>query len=69
MSGRRCGVMAKKNEVLENSCLHNAMVLCIKRDCFRCGWNPAVEEKRKEKLKKGAVRNVLQQVPKLWRES
>ena len=33
-------------------CKHNRRINCVSgADCNKCGWNPAVTEKRKERLK------------------
>ena len=34
----------------ERQCVFNPGVLCEDNKCQNCGWNPAVEEKRKEAL-------------------
>ena len=35
------------------SCIYNKEVLCLDDDCESCGWNPKVEQKRKEALAYG----------------
>ena len=43
----------KKNLVKEHGryvCPHNEECRCRSRDCWRCGWNPKVAEKRRAKL-------------------
>ena len=35
------------------SCVHNNGVLCEDHKCGNCGWNPEVEQKRKEDLAYG----------------
>lgn len=30
------------------TCVHNDEVICLMRNCSACGWNPEVEQKRKE---------------------
>ena len=50
------------NYVFSNSvvCPYNAAVECGKeRNCAKCGWNPAVEQKRKSRVK---------QMGTVWRE-
>ena len=32
------------------SCIHNREIRCEVHKCSTCGWNPAVEKKRKEAL-------------------
>ena len=32
------------------SCIHNREVQCVDHKCGRCGWNPKVEQKRKEAM-------------------
>ena len=40
-----------KKDSQRNSCPHNQAVECDDRYyCFKCGWNPAVEQRRKELL-------------------
>ena len=34
-------------------CPYNPGCHCAKMDCYRCGWNPKVEEARKEKMHNG----------------
>ena len=34
----------------EAECKYNDGVLCARRKCEKCGWNPEVEKARKEKL-------------------
>lgn len=34
-------------------CTYNKEVLCLDDDCASCGWNPRVEQKRKEALAYG----------------
>lgn len=34
------------------SCPHNDGVRCDKRNCYNCGWNPKVHEKRLEQFQK-----------------
>ena len=35
----------------KQSCPHNIGVVCHDRyNCFRCGWSPAVEQRRKEAM-------------------
>lgn len=29
-------------------CYYNSEVLCSKKECDKCGWNPVVERRRKE---------------------
>lgn len=36
---------------LRNPCKYNIGVSCSERECKHCGWNPAVEQERKEKLR------------------
>ena len=31
-------------------CIHNISVRCFEHKCSKCGWNPKVEQKRKEAL-------------------
>ena len=40
------------------SCDFNKGVICPKlgRDCFRCGWNPKEERRRKEKIERGELK-------------
>ena len=35
------------------SCIHNSEVICVKHKCSTCGWNPKVEQRRKEALAYG----------------
>lgn len=39
-------------KVLADECLcyYNSEVLCSNRECENCGWNPIVEQQRKEAL-------------------
>ena len=30
------------------SCIHNKEIRCVEHKCGSCGWNPKVEQKRKE---------------------
>lgn len=39
--------------VSTTSCIFNKEVQCTVHKCSTCGWNPAVEEKRKEALAYG----------------
>ena len=32
----------------KNSCVHNDEVHCVEHNCDKCGWNPAVAQKRLE---------------------
>lgn len=34
----------------EGLCYYNSEVLCSKKACEKCGWNPVVEKRRKEAL-------------------
>lgn len=42
----------KRKEINElgTDCPHNEGLVCYKRTCGSCGWNPVVEAKRREKL-------------------
>lgn len=31
-------------------CSYNPECRCLKRDCYRCGWNPKVAQARKEAM-------------------
>lgn len=31
-------------------CYYNDEVLCVQKECEKCGWNPVVEKRRKEAL-------------------
>lgn len=33
-----------------SACMFNEGVICYKRNCENCGWNPVVDERRKEAL-------------------
>ena len=37
----------KRSKPVEKVCQHNAWVLCMDKQCDRCGWNPVVEQARK----------------------
>lgn len=41
-----------KHEDLLPLCKFNPRIACECQMCGTCGWNPAVEEKRKEKIRK-----------------
>ena len=44
----QCFKEFKKFEA-KQSCPHNLGVICSDHySCFKCGWNPAVEQRRKE---------------------
>ena len=47
---RRHGVGVK---TFSDSCNHNIHIQCEERKCGNCGWNPAVEKRRKEALRNG----------------
>lgn len=32
------------------SCPHNNACKCSKQTCWKCGWNPTVEQRRMEKI-------------------
>lgn len=40
----------QRAQPIEMPCLYNEGVQCMKPKCDRCGWNPVVEQKRKERL-------------------
>ena len=40
----------RKAKKLENLCIYNGSVVCVKHDCQSCGWNPQVETERKAAL-------------------
>ena len=40
----------KRSKPEEQACKYNDGVLCANPKCEKCGWNPIVEKKRKEKL-------------------
>lgn len=40
-------------EIKTPSCIHNKEIRCLERKCGTCGWNPKVEQKRKEALLNG----------------
>lgn len=44
---RRHSKIKRSEECL---CLFNGEVLCSKKECENCGWNPVVEKRRKEAL-------------------
>lgn len=33
-----------------HKCPHNANLMCERRTCSRCGWNPEVEKRRRAKI-------------------
>lgn len=37
----------------KTDCPHNSALLCYKRNCGSCGWNPVVEQMRKEARSNG----------------
>ena len=41
----RHGLLAKENT---RPCMHNKQVVCEVHKCSTCGWNPEVEQRRKE---------------------
>ena len=42
----RAGIVTRS----PNECLMNEGVICKKRNCENCGWNPKVARKRKEDI-------------------
>lgn len=40
-----------KNRRKTFPCPHNDGVECDQKQCYRCGWNPDVEKRRKEKIR------------------
>ena len=48
-------VQMDEMKAAENSsgiCSHNRMIICDTYKCSTCGWNPAVSEKRKIKIRR-----------------
>lgn len=41
---------------LERPCAGSHVVVCVRRDCDRCGWNPAVEAERIAQIRAGVMR-------------
>lgn len=51
--------MAKKQY-----CKHNDSILCTNmRRCVCCGWNPNVEDKRIDRIRKASEREVVRKAP------
>lgn len=40
----------KLDKAPTNPCIYNMAVMCDLQKCSTCGWNPKVEQKRKEAL-------------------
>lgn len=40
---------------LERPCAGSHVVVCVRRDCDRCGWNPFVEAVRKHYIRIGKM--------------
>ena len=49
---KECANKARYGKREEKPCLYNEGVACSAQKCSKCGWNPEVEKKRKEKLEK-----------------
>lgn len=47
-----CAQKARYCKSEEHPCKYNQGVGCIVQKCSKCGWNPEVEQIRKEKLEK-----------------
>jgi hypothetical protein len=43
----------KKKSYKEQPCLYNEGCSCLKKECWKCGWNPKVAKARTEKIMEG----------------
>lgn len=43
-------IKVEKQDKGPYQCPHNEACVCQKKDCYHCGWNPTVAQRRLEKI-------------------
>ena len=48
---------------MERICEYNAAIICDSAECYHCGWDPEVAQKRQEELRRSMNNHKLYRVP------